>query len=518
MSPSTLRHPVSILLLVSAVLVGQTSCPPQGLSLALDGGRLGDPWAMGIFGTAYAQGVLALDAVGGPVVTPIGTVCVGLSPALQLVPIALDSGGSFTLSGVLPLSTSLTDLRLFLAAAVADTAQTSGFALSNGVSVRFRPPRIYFVNQGVISPFGSTPGAMTAYDAMTDVFGVTVQFPAYVFDVARIPSRDAIAVLLANNTLRLIDDANGTTVGTITFPTSAGTPTRVVSVDDRIVVSWPGTPPSPFSGGVPGTVRVYSAATLSLLSTTTANNGNPDAMIRIPGSSFVYLRAGNTVIPFDSALGLTLPSITIGTGSGVIADWVLDNGVLYCLLGGTTGIFGGGTPAAMNAVNVATHGLVFPGPTTIATALPAQMIRVGPGAFGTSVYVYSAGAATMFRYDAATFLLQNSLAIGSGLSQMELSPGGSEWLLMCPFAGCSAPGQASLEVVSPLSFTPTVVASFAGTLQNVLVPIRSATMRKAYVVATTNTVVPFGTDPATPPGFGVTLPINANTFLTLTNE
>src|SRR5262245_51849783 len=93
---------VLVLALAAAVSRGQTLCGPSGLTLATTPPRLGDPWALTLSGSPNVPGLLGFDLAPGPVVTPLGTVCLGLTPAFQSMPVALDQSGSFTLNGFLP--------------------------------------------------------------------------------------------------------------------------------------------------------------------------------------------------------------------------------------------------------------------------------------------------------------------------------------------------------------------------------------------------------------------------------
>ena len=51
---------------------------------------LGDPFSLTIYGTPGVSGLLGVDTSGGPVQTSIGTVCLGITSNLQLIPFTLD--------------------------------------------------------------------------------------------------------------------------------------------------------------------------------------------------------------------------------------------------------------------------------------------------------------------------------------------------------------------------------------------------------------------------------------------
>ena len=80
-------------LLLASHGIAQVTCSAQGLTLAITPPRLGDPYALTVSGSPNAPGLIGFDLAPGPVVTPFGTVCLGLTPAFQYAPIALDAFG-----------------------------------------------------------------------------------------------------------------------------------------------------------------------------------------------------------------------------------------------------------------------------------------------------------------------------------------------------------------------------------------------------------------------------------------
>src|SRR5262249_30260548 len=78
-------------------------CPASGLTLTMTGGRLGDPYMVSLSGTPGVSGLFGYDLSAGPVtVPPVGTICLGLTPALQVIPFALGPAGNAEFGGVLP--------------------------------------------------------------------------------------------------------------------------------------------------------------------------------------------------------------------------------------------------------------------------------------------------------------------------------------------------------------------------------------------------------------------------------
>lgn len=107
------------------------TCPGYGLSVV--GGKLGDPWSFSIFGPPNAPAILATDVASGPVGTPVGAVCLGLTPAIATLPVTLDSTGAFAQAGILPLAAPIAPgSTLYTQAVVADPSQPGGYNLTNG--------------------------------------------------------------------------------------------------------------------------------------------------------------------------------------------------------------------------------------------------------------------------------------------------------------------------------------------------------------------------------------------------
>src|SRR5262245_5809887 len=108
--PSCRALAASAFLLVASA---QGQCPPQGITLTTNGGRLGDAWSIAMTGRPFAPGALGLDVSPGPVTTPIGTICLGFTPSLVLLPFAFDAGGNATIGSVLPPIPTFAGVRLY---------------------------------------------------------------------------------------------------------------------------------------------------------------------------------------------------------------------------------------------------------------------------------------------------------------------------------------------------------------------------------------------------------------------
>src|SRR5262245_34629770 len=88
-------------------------CPPQGLTLTVTGGRLGDPASLQVTRRPFAPGILAFDVAGGPTPTPAGIACLGLTPQLQLFPFTFGSVGTLSIQATLPANPGLNGLTIF---------------------------------------------------------------------------------------------------------------------------------------------------------------------------------------------------------------------------------------------------------------------------------------------------------------------------------------------------------------------------------------------------------------------
>ena len=108
---ASLKRLATVLAILSAFagpVASQSVCPGNGaLTLATTGGRLGDPFSLTLSGTPNVSGLLGFDLAGGPVITALGNVCFGLSPALQLQSFTLDPAGGFGIAGLVPPSPPL---------------------------------------------------------------------------------------------------------------------------------------------------------------------------------------------------------------------------------------------------------------------------------------------------------------------------------------------------------------------------------------------------------------------------
>jgi hypothetical protein len=502
----------ALVLVVAAPLAAQ--CPPQGLLLTVDGRRLGDPFAIGVYGTPFVSGLLGIDVAAGPTQTPIGPICLGFTPSLQLLPFSLDAAGALSITGILPANPVLTGFTPALQAAAADTSVPGGLALSNGESPTLRAPRMFFFNPGLASPFGSTPGSFCAYDALSDVpASAAVPLPAPVADAVVVPAANLLAILLNNATLFVVNADTGVPVLNMSLPLTPGYPTKLGVEGSTLFVLYYGTAPNPFTPGTPGAVRTYSMPSGTPGLTVQLPSGNPDDFMMLPGTGLAYLRVGPDVVPVDLVAGVPLPPISVAAGTAGISEWALHNGYIYCLMAGQAPnpFGGGGIPPAINAVDTTTNTALHPAPIQFGVSPPATTLRYGPGTGGVpAVFAFFPTLSTVSELSPLTFMPVSGISVGAGLIDMRLTASGQEWLLLCNGIGCG--GVPILQNMSPPAMVPATVTQLPATVQSLLLPLPSATLRKAYIVLGTGDVAPFPTDPTASPFFTVTLPVQAGQF------
>jgi hypothetical protein len=490
-----------------SVALGQ--CPSSGLILDVSGNRLGDPCSVTIAGTPSVAGLIGIDTAGGPISTPIGPICLGLSPALLTLPFALDSSGTYALTLTLPADPALIGFQAFVQAAAADVSQPNGLALSNGQHPTFRPPRIIFYSPGYTSPFGSTPGSFCVYDAMTDVVTTgAIPLPGSVLHAIRVPALGAVAFLLSDASVVIADAGTGATLQTLNLATTPGYPAKLAVEGTTLYALHAGTPPSPFGGGSPGGLRGYSlpsgAPTVSAL----LSQGNPNDFMIIPGSGYGYLRMDSSVGVVDLVAGGTITTINVGATCGPMVDWIYHSGLVYCLMGGTTNPFGGGLPAGFTAIDTSSQAPVLPSPAAYAVATPT-LFRLGPGSTGVpSLFTYISTLSTIMEISIFNFSLLSATAVGPGIAEMQVSPGGTEWLLVCGY-GCGG-SDPELQSITPPIMAPATVVAVPPGIQTFIAPLPSETLRRAFILLGTNAVIPFQTDPAAPPYSAVQLPVSAS--------
>jgi hypothetical protein len=235
-------------------------------------------------------------------------------------------------------------------------------------------------------------------------------------------------------------------------------------------------------------------------------------MFALQGTGLAYLRVLGTVVPMDLVSGTLFPAIDMVPGpSGSIAEWRLIGNLLYCLMPGSSPnpFGGGGAPPALNAVDTMTQSALFPAAVSLGGAGPASKLRHGPSGGGNAIFVHHQSAGGIKHVNPATGGVNVLIPVSNGHITMELSDGGSEYLLMCNGIGCG--GIPILQSMDPFSFLITTVSP-VGAVQSFLVPVPSATFNKAYFVSGPSTLVPITTDPAVPPTSIVPLPV-ANSAL-----
>jgi hypothetical protein len=493
----------------AAPAAAQGTCPSAGLMLGTAGGRRGDKATVSFQGTPSAGGLLGVDLGPGPTVTPFGTVCLALSPSLFTLPIALDGAGNGAVVFPPQLSPSLAGVTAFVQAFVVDGTPPFGLAFSNSDAIGLYLPRAYFLSQGAI-PTGS-PGTLVLHDALGDLTGAAIPLAGPVSDVLYDADYACNVVLTSSGTATCYDGQTGSALVSIALPTTPTAPFRLASahVPGLVLALHHGIPPSPFSAGAPGAVTTFTAGgALGLHFPLSA--ARPDDLLVVPGSHTAYLIAGSDVVGVDYVLGVETSTTSLPAINGPVVDHLL-HGPLLLTLHDDGSIFG---------IDVAT-GAPAPGfPVVVPTAggSVARRLRAGPAAGVDALAVLFPDSAELVFLSASTYQLLGAVPLPAGTSMIELSPGGTEWLLVQPgfgggpFGGTPVPG--ALLAVDAATLAATAVAALPSQAQTSLTPLPSDALRKAYVTSPNAAFYLFPTDPA---GAGMELPLPVSAQRVVTN-
>ncbi|HZN39996.1 MAG TPA: hypothetical protein VFD82_14390 [Planctomycetota bacterium] len=500
--PSLLSNALAALCLTTVALA-QGPCPAVGVTVDASGGRLGDAWRVDIGASPTVLGVLGLDFAPGPIPTPIGTICLGLTPSLLTVAFLTDPAGTATFAGLLPPAPAFAGIDIYAAAITLDPAQPGGWGVSNGDSFRVREPRFWFVNPGSATPFGTTPGAIAATNAIADTVAFSQTLTTAVRDAATVPERGWLVLLLASGSLVAYDGVSPTPVLNTALTGAAASAFKILAVPggDTLLLLTFGTPPSPFSPGSPGSVHNVSlpGGTVASVPLTA---GNPNSMILIPGTTLVYLLVANGLIPFDHGSATLSPVVALPSGFGGVADLQTAAGLLYVLHGGqAAGPFSGSQPAAITVVDPLAQTLLLTQQLTM--PVPATMLRAGLGSAGPALYAYGATAAALHEFAQGSVGVVGTVPVGTGITHMELSSLGTMWLLYCSGPSCGGPALLGMlvgtTVVVPL-------AALGAQPQPAFAVSPSAGYGKVCLVLGNSLASPFQTEPFAP-GTAVVLPI-----------
>jgi hypothetical protein len=497
----------------------QSPCGPSGLSLTAVGGRLGDPFSLTLTGTPSVSGVLGFDLAPGPVATPIGSICLGLSPALQTLPFTLSATGSTGIAGLVPPNPALAGLGVYAQAAAVDATQPGGFAVSNGVHPVLRAPRLFFID------VTSTPGAGAAYDCLTDSFGPVVPFPSSVKTAVAVPALGWVAMLLGNGSLMAFDAATGAVTLNQPYTTNLTADHAMAAAGTTLVVTESASGASPAAQATVKTFSLPSGAPgLTYLLPIAAW---VQAIVTSPGAGHAYLVVGlqppqppatsilTVVVPVTLSNGAPQPPIALGSGPDLVHGLLVQNGIIYFLTapqwGGTMGL---------NAIDTALNAPFFPNPVPLPFGGPnfgfPFLFNLGPGTLGPTLFVFDLVTSSLLQLSPQTLsYLAPSIPLPPAVLEMTLSNGGSEWLLTscqnCFSGGCTGsagcpptPTLLSLNATTHL-FSPVgpLPSGYVGALH----VLPSATLNKAFWIGN-GVVAPITTDPATTIGSAVPSPFN----------
>jgi hypothetical protein len=495
------RLTLAVAIFAAAVQAQMPTCPGSGLTVT--GGRLGDVFSLEIDGPAGAAAVLAADVAGGPVMTPYGSICLGMTPALVTSPCTLDANGRFGLSGVLPLASPFpAGSTQFLQAALAHPTLPGGFTLTNGVAATIRAPRLALFHFSCWTC--GQPASLTLLDAVTDtVASALPSIPwtgANVVHLKRqgwfgwkvnIPSNLPPATLPPNlpssGTFVCIDDQTGATVFTIPNVWSMDGDEWAVSEDgDYLSVILTGAAPVYDRFWV----KTYALPSGNLLSVQAVSSSGyvPHGVYHIPGTSIAYLASSDRFHVYDGAAGNEIATVllpgNLGDPSlayGEAFNAVVVQGMLYCVAGNS-----------LIAIDTASHTIVGQGPATL-NGLKAH--GLGPGSAGPAIWASaetngSAGQFQLVEIPLSTLTPIVVAQVAGRPMSAAVSAGGTEMIFgfTVGFTHQSmvVNGATHAAVVLPGVRSPT--------------PLRSNTLTKAYGLVTAPlsfTLLSFATDPCT---------------------
>jgi hypothetical protein len=314
-----------------------------------------------------------------------------------------------------------------------------------------------------------------------------------------------------DGTIQVFDGTSGVQV--LSFPVAvAPTLGHLLAIDGTtlIALEW-GNPPSPsilrtfaLPSGTPGiTTPIPSSSSVPLTA---------------PGSGFVYIPVGPAIVPFNLATGAGMQPIpVVASGSAI---WTRNANILYALTFDGTGA--AGLNAVDTSVNLPLLATPVPIPFTAACCFD-PFFRYGSGSTGPSLFVREGVSNTIREYSAQTFAgTSGAIPLPGALSSFELSNGGTEWLMVqspCAAGGCSGGGPPpTLHSMHPSTHTITAIGQFQAGQNPTLLPVRSATLNKAFIVSpgflnSSGSLLPLDTDPTTSIQPAVPLPFTATWFL-----
>jgi hypothetical protein len=487
----------SVLALASVPAASQIpTCGGTGLSVS--GGRFGDAWSIGISGPPGAAAVLAADAAPGPVPTPFGPVCLGLSPAFAAMPLTLGPAGSFATSGILPLAPIVPPgSTQFVQAAIAHPSLPGGLSLTNGFAVGFRPPQLGVFGPAIASAIPT--GNVITIDGTTNAVTLSATPSMLYFGLqgvlgVRVPRLGWFGWIANWGDAVFVDDFTGATALTVPGATGGAYPGPAQAWE----VTSSGSHLISCAANVAG-VRSWSLPTGNLVGT--AAGSYSTKIHPIPGTTLAYLPFGgwfggpNGYDVFDAATATIVASVSV---PGVASAPLVMGNLLY------VSTFNG-----IAVIDLTTHSIVAFAPVPTGST-HIHLLAFGPGSAGPALWgttSNAAGGALLVEVSPATLTVQNVVPMPAPVVAASLSAGGTEWLLEV--------GD-TVHAFNPVTLQSTPL--FSGISPGTLTVLRSDTLRKAYVRLASGSLLSFPTDPATPLAAIVPLPPTASTNLKLVSN
>jgi hypothetical protein len=319
-----------------------------------------------------------------------------------------------------------------------------------------------------------------------------------VLDVALAPARGEVLALFTNGAIVVLDDVSGAVVNVIALTPGASPASRIgLSPDQtRVIVFRPSNFP-PFGPATAASLEVIGLAPGVGGGVIPIANGFPvdwslhperdtAFLIQSAGSMFTQTQP-DVMIPVDYGFFAESPAIDLSPGGfAQIQDLVYVQGTLFTLLGQTS-------DSLINGVDPLTHLPLLTTPSGFGAGALGTAIGFGPGTAGPAFFVLTPSSNSLHELTASNLVLLNTVPVPPGSAYLELSSLGTEWLLATNPP--SAPG--AVFSIDPATLGQTFIGSLpSGESVRQILPQRSDSVGRAFVLSGAGRVTPLPTDPS----------------------